>query len=226
MQKEVEEPKEALLDLEKLKKEQLKLAKQLILKDKLPKEINFIAGCDNSYFENKVVSGIAVIDSKLEVVEEKFFLDRVHFPYVPEFLAYRELPSMIQCYNKLETPIDLIFVDGNGILHPRGCGIASHFGLAINKPTIGIAKNLLLGEVKEGKVYVNGKIKGVELVTKEGSRPLYVSPDHMISLDTAVKIVRDCLKPPHKLPEPLDVAHRYAETVKQEFIKKSKPKIE
>ena len=101
-------------------------------------------------------------------------------------------------------------VDGNGIAHPRGLGIASHFGLAINKPTIGIASNLMLGRVENGKIYIEKSHVGFEVITKEHASPIYVSPGHLISIGTAVKIVRESLKPPHKMPEPLHWAHRGA----------------
>lgn len=208
------------IDLKPLVQEQIKLAKQLKLKDAIKLEdIKLIAGCDNSYYNNQIISAIVILDAGMQVVEEKFVVQKAAFPYIPGFLAYRELPAMLACYEKLQESPDVLIVDGNGILHPRKLGIASHFGLAIGKPTIGIAKNLLLGEVKNGKVYVDSEVMGAELITRPGSRPIYVSPGHLITLESAVELVKKCIREPHKLPEPLDASHRYADRIKAELMK-------
>jgi len=206
------------IDLKKLEAEQTKLSKQVKLKDVIDfTKLNLVAGIDAVPLGREIIAGIVILDKNFEVVEEKFVVEKAQFPYISGFLAYRELPAMMKCFQQLENDADLFIVDGNGILHPRRFGIASHFGISVQKPTIGIAKNLMLGQVKEGKVYVDSEVLASEVITKEGSKPIYVSPGHLITLKTAAEIIKKFIRPPHKLPEPLDAAHRYVDKIRKEF---------
>ena len=211
------------IDTTDLEKEQKKLSKLIKLKDAVKMEdISLIAGCEATTLGNQVICAIAVMSKDFEIIEEKFVSRRAAFPYIAEFRAYRELPAMIECWEKLENAPDILMVNGHGICHPRGLGLASHFSLSIDKPTIGIASSLIKGEVKNGKIIIHGKITGEELITRQGSKPIYISPGNMISLETAVKIVKKFIREPHKLPEPLDAAHRYASKIKDELNVQSK----
>ena len=211
------------IDTSEFEKEQKKLSKLIKLKDAVQiDDINLIAGCEATTLGNQVICAFAVMSKDFEIIEEKFASRRAQFPYISEFRAYRELPAMIECWEKLENVPDIIIVNGHGICHPRGLGVASHFSLSVNKPTIGVASSLISGEIKNGKIIIDGKITGEELITRKGSKPIYISPGNMISLETAVKIVKKFLKEPHKLPEPLDAAHRYANKIKDELNVQSK----
>lgn len=219
------------INIEHLKKEQISLSKKIILKDDF-KSVKTIAGIDQAYVDENVISCIVMCDAKtLEIIEEQTAIAKAAMVYKPGFLAYRELPAMVEAYNKLKTTPDIIMVDGNGIVHPRGLGIASHFGLAISKPTIGIASNLMHGRIENGKIYIEKDHVGFEVITKEHASPIYISQGHLISIGTAVKIVRESLKPPHKMPEPLHWAHRGArremkrlvEEKEKNMFNKSKP---
>jgi deoxyribonuclease V len=97
--------------------------------------------------------------------------------------------------------------------------MASHIGLIIDVPTIGVAKRLLTGDIKEDKIYIDNELRGKLVRTKEHSKPLIVSVGHKISLKTAMSIVEEAIKLPHKLPEPLHQAHRYANKIRKEEIK-------
>jgi len=206
------------IDLEALKSEQRKLAKQVKLKDSVDfSDVKMIAGVDVASVGKDIIAGIVVLNSDMETVEEKFVARKADFPYVSGFRSYRELPAIMECFQKLESDADLFIVEGNGILHPRRFGIASHFGILVQKPTIGVAKNLMFGDEKEGKVYADSEVLASALVTKEGSNPIYISPGHMISLKNATDIVRKLIRPPHKLPEPLDAAHRYVNKISDEL---------
>lgn len=208
------------IDLAALRAEQLKLAKQLQLKDNFKLEdIKTIAGCNATFVPGKIITSIVVVNTDMIVLEEQFDISPVRFPYVPGYLAYRELPSLLKCYHKLESSPDVLIVNGNGILHPRGFGIASHFGLAVQKPTIGITKSLFLGEEKNNKVYVKNKIVAESLSTKTGSNPIFISQGNLISLKSAVEIIKKCLKEPHKFPEPLSLAHMYGRNIQKELSK-------
>lgn len=107
-------------------------------------------------------------------------------------------------------------------------GVATYIGVSLDKPTIGVTKKLLCGEVFEGKIYlekdtVEGKVKelrGERVETKTGSRPIFVSPGHKVTVATAVKVIKKCMRGNHKLPEPLRFAHKYANKVREELVLK------
>lgn len=196
---------------DKLKKEQLTLQKKIILKDSI-KKIKTIAGCDQSFVKNKIISAIVVLNYKnLEIIEKKNTISKVSFPYIPGYLSYRELPAIIKTYKKLKIKPDVLLCDFNGILHPRGLGAASHLGVLLNICTIGVAKNLLCGTIKNKFVFVNDEKKGYALKNKN-YKVIYISPGNKITLKTSIKIVKYCIK--NKLPEPIKLAHYYANTLK------------
>ena len=208
-----------MINVGKLKEEQLKLAKEVILKDSFSK-VNLIGGCDQAFVNDDIISGVVVCDKDMEIVEKKYAIVKAKIPYVPGFLFYREGPAIIEAFNKIEKKPDVLLVDGNGILHPRKLGLASQLGILLNIPTIGITKNLMCGNVREGKVYVDKEVRGFESKTREYARHIYVSPGHKISLGKSLDIVKSCLKHPHKLPEPLYLAHRYVNGVRRELSSK------
>ena len=208
-----------MVDFAKLKEEQLKLAKKVTLKDSFDNS-ELIAGVDCAYNQYDAIAAIVVCDYKtMEVKEKVFAIVKAKVPYVKGFLAYREGPSISEAYAKLENKPDLMIFDGNGILHPRRIGLASHMGVLLDIASIGIAKQLLVGEIKGKKVYVEKEARAELIVTKEHSKPIYISPGHKISLKTSVEIVKHCINFPHKLPEPLHLAHRYANEIREKIAK-------
>ncbi|MEM3154089.1 MAG: endonuclease V [Candidatus Woesearchaeota archaeon] len=198
-----------------LKDQQTQIAKQLKIEDELNiDEIRYIAGFDVSYFGNRCVCSVVVLDFKtMQVVEKKFLVTKTPMNYVPGFLAFREGPPICQTYFDLECEPDVIMVDGHGIAHPINAGLASFVGSELCKPTIGVAKSLLVGEEKNGDIFYEGKLVGKAVKTKEHANPLFVSPGNLISIDTAAEIVKRCVVPPHKMPEPLHQAHRFADKI-------------
>ena len=211
------------IDLEKLKKEQEKLAKSLSIKDNIDFSlIERAAGIENVFFKNRIISAIVVLNLDCEIIEQEYFSDKIKFPYISGFRAYRELPCMVSAFNKLDEKPDVVFIHGNGILHPRHLGLASHFSLACNVPTIGISDSLLKDEeveIKEDKIFLKGELCGKILRTKEGSNPVYVSPGNMISLDSSINLIKKFIREPHKLPEPLIKARKYAKEIMKELFK-------
>ncbi|MBI2558668.1 endonuclease V [Candidatus Woesearchaeota archaeon] len=208
-----------MFDFTKLKEEQLKLAKKVVLKDSFDK-LELIGGADCAYNQDRVISAIAVCDYKtMELKEKVFAVSKAKVPYFSGFLAYREGPAISEAYAKLQHKPDVMIFDGNGILHPRRCGLASHLGILLEQASIGIAKQLLVGEVKGNKVYVEKEARAELVVTREHAKPIYVSPRHKISLKTSVEIVKNCMRFPHKLPEPLHLAHKYANEIKERIAK-------
>jgi deoxyribonuclease V len=133
------------------------------------------------------------------------------FPYIPGLLSFREIPSVINVWRELpddiRSRVGLLMVDGHGIAHPRGIGIASHLGLALDRPSIGVAKNPFIG-VKDGPWrLVNGRKISCEVVPKGCRRPLYVSAGHRHSPQGAVETIEPMLKAGFN---PLKTAHNAA----------------
>ena len=208
-----------MVDFKKLEEEQRKLSKKVITKDSFD-QIELVAGADATYNQNNIISTIVVCDyNTMEVKEKVSVVSKAKFPYVAGFLAYREGPAISEAYSKLNNKPDVMIFDGNGILHPRKCGLASHIGVLLDQTSIGVAKQLFLGDVKNNKVYVDKQPRAEAIVTREHSKPIYVSLGHKISLKTSVEIIKKCLKFPHKLPEPLNLAHRFANETRKKIEK-------
>lgn len=202
--------------IEKARKTQLHLSKQIIFEDSLPRKIRYVAGVDVAYKNDFAIGVVAVLDyATLSFVESQIAISKIYFPYIPTLLSFREVPPSFLCIGKLKMKPDVFLVDGHGFAHPYYCGFASHLGIVLKKPTIGVAKNKLIGELKdfndEGFAYLvhNDQIIGAALKTTSGGKLVYVSVGHMISFETAVKIVKHCTRK-SKIPEPLRKAHQIA----------------
>lgn len=207
------------MELKELKKEQRKLAEKVILKEDFTK-IKTIGGVDCAQTKNKIIACVVVCEfPSLKLLEKQTATLADPLPYKPGFLAYREMPAIIEAFNKLENEPDVLLVDGSGILHPRKLGMASHLGLALNKPTIGVTKKFFIGDIEKGKIYLDKELAGFEIRTREHAKSLYISPGHLISLGTTLKIIHQSIKPPHKLPEPLHLAHRFAKKELKKLVK-------
>jgi deoxyribonuclease V len=213
--------------VEKAHKTQLLLSERIILEDRLPERIRLVAGVDVAYARETSIGAVAVLDyDSLKTVELQTAFCKTRFPYIPTLLSFREVPPAILCIRKLDAHPDLFLVDGQGSAHPYRCGFASHLGLVTGKPTVGVAKSRLIGEVEktsEGDTAFlkhKGEVIGVTLATKRGYRPLYVSVGHMISLVTAIEVVKHCTLNT-RIPEPILKAHEMATLEKQKFKSES-----
>lgn len=212
------------VDTRKLRGIQAAIAKQVKTEDSFdPKEIKYIAGFDLAFFDDKAVCAAVVVDAKtMTVVEKKYSLTKIAMPYVPGFLSFREGLPILQTYYDLEYDPDVLMVGGHGIAHPLKAGLATYVGVELGKPTIGVAKKLLMGEIEDGKIMIGTEVRGMQVETKKYAKPIFVSPGHMISVSTAAELVKKCIVPPHKLPEPLHLAHRYADKVMEKFKEEKK----
>jgi len=206
---------------EKAYKTQIMLSKKVIREDKLPNELRYIAGVDVAYTNELSIGAVAVFEYKsLRLVECQTSVLRTVFPYIPTLLSFREVPPSISCIKRLKTSPDVILVNGHGLAHPRRCGFACHLGVVLKKPAIGIAKNKLVGEIEDFKgrdfayIWHSGEIVGVALMPAPRVKPIYVSIGNMVSLETAINIVRRCLQN-SRLPEPLKAAHNVASQAKK-----------
>ncbi len=155
-----------------------------------------VAGADVAYEKtgDRFWAAVCVLDATtLEVVEVARHTGIAPFPYVPGLLSFRELPCLLPCFEKLSVQPDLVVCDGNGLLHPRRFGIASHLGVTLDLPTIGCAKNRLLGEHdpvaaargSAAPIVDGGERIGSALRTRDGVKPVYVSPGHRVGHETA-----------------------------------------
>jgi deoxyribonuclease V len=209
--------------VEKAYNTQLKLAGKIVFKDKLPKKVRLIAGVDIAYSEDKSIGAVAVLDyGSLELIETQTTISKTLFPYIPTLLSFREIPPAVSSIRKLRSSPDVFLADGQGYAHPYHCGFASHLGLVTNKPTIGVAKSRLYGEVEKAQnedllfLKHNDEIIGAAIKTKRESKPIYVSVGHMVSLEKAIEIVRHCTRN-SRIPKPILEAHRIATEEKQRF---------
>jgi deoxyribonuclease V len=183
----------------------------------LARPVGAIAGADISYnkFSETVFAGIVVLSlPDLRIVETAGVRSVAKFPYVPGLLSFREAPSLLEAWEKLKTKPDVLMFDGQGIAHPRRFGIACHVGVLLDWPTIGCAKSILVGRYGElgleagsrSPLVDKGEQVGVALRTKSKVAPVYVSPGHLMDLDSAVDLVlRSTTK--YRLPEPTRQAH-------------------
>jgi deoxyribonuclease V len=206
------------IDIEALKREQLKLAKEIKLKDSQDFSLSTkIGAIENILVKNKIVSSIIVCDGEFNIIEQQYFLDKLKFPYLHEFRSYRELPTMIDAFNKLNEKPDFVFIRGHGVTHPR-LGLASHFSILTNTPSIGIADNLFDCDKLDGvNILKEDKIVGKIFKSKEKANPLFISPGNLLSVNSALELTKKMIKEPHKLPEPLHLAHKYAKGVQEEL---------
>ncbi|MGD2125982.1 MAG: deoxyribonuclease V [Desulfobacteraceae bacterium] len=202
-------PKEAI-DIQKRLKPRLRLKK-------LSRDLQYVAGTDvsSSKKSNTIWAGVVVLRyPDLVSVEEKWFKAKTDFPYVPGLLSFREIPVLLQALKRLEISPDLILCDGQGIAHPRGLGLASHLGLLVDRPTIGCAKNRLVGEFSEvGRkkgsytyLWHKGHVIGAVARTRTGVKPLFVSPGNRVTLEESLKIAFRCCKK-YRVPQPTRLAH-------------------
>jgi deoxyribonuclease V len=182
------------------------------------RRVRTIAGADVGFPDKStVLAAIAVMTYPgLEMVETRVVRKRCTFPYVPGLLAFREGPGLLAALERLETSVDVLVCDAQGLAHPRGMGLATHVGILIDFPVVGCAKSRLYGEFgalgrrrgsKADLCGRAGEVIGAVVRTRDGVQPVYVSVGNRIDLRTAVEIVL-ASAPRYRIPEPLRAAHR------------------
>jgi deoxyribonuclease V len=192
--------------------------------------VRFVAGVDVSFESfrsskpntapNRTLFATVVVLEypMLQVVQHHSVAIEATFPYVPGLLSFREVPPLLEAFAALPLKPDLVICDGHGISHPVGLGLATHLGLALDLPTVGCAKSLLvgspshvLGEEKGAMVDLlfHEAVVGKVVRTRTAVKPVYVSTGHRVGLDSAVQWVMNSLSR-YRLPEPTRQAHYYA----------------
>ncbi|MBC5792544.1 MAG: endonuclease V [Nanohaloarchaea archaeon] len=193
-----------------------------------------VVGIDQAFLDEKAFSA-AVAMKDGEVIEKVHGVSELKMPYIPGLLAFREMPSMVAALDKLHIEPDLLMLDGSGHIHFREAGIATHVGVLYDKPSIGVAKNLLCGRttgkvdnLEQGErvpIQADSKVEtanestiGYSFQSRQYPKskrinPLYISPGHRVSAETSVDIVQE-LCDGYKLPEPTRLADKYVSETK------------
>ncbi|QRE73010.1 deoxyribonuclease V [Methylobacterium aquaticum] len=180
--------------------------------------VRLVAGVDVSVKNDRSHAAIVVATyPDFRVVETVTALMPTPFPYVPGLLSFREGPVLEEAFGRLEAEPDVFLFDGMGIAHPRRIGIASHLGLWLQRPTIGVGKTRLCGRyapLAEEKgahqpLVDKGETIGAVVRTRTGKHPLFISPGHLADIPSSVALVLACA-PKFRLPEPIRLAHKAA----------------
>jgi len=198
---------------------QQELRQQIILTDHFGM-IQRVAGVDVGFEAEGTITRAAVAVLKLDdlqLVDRAIARRRTSFPYIPGLLSFREVPAVLDALEKLSILPDLLLCDGQGIAHPRRFGIACHLGLLTNLPAIGVAKSLLVGKYAElgndrgnqQPLIHKSETIGVALRTRPNTNPLFISPGHRISLESAITYTLQCTTK-YRLPETTRHAHKLA----------------
>ncbi|ACZ75131.1 MULTISPECIES: deoxyribonuclease V [Dickeya] len=201
------------MDIPALRAEQCDKAALVVRHDDVPfEQPTLIAGADVGFEQEGAVTRAAVAVlayPSLQLVEYQIARIPTVMPYIPGFLSFREYPALMAAWEQLQHRPDLLFVDGHGVSHPRRLGVASHFGLLVNVPTIGVAKRRLCGQFspladaagsRQPLLDKNEQI-GWVWRSKVRCNPLFVSTGHRVGMDSALQWVMRCMNG-YRLPEP------------------------
>lgn len=184
-------------------------------------DVKTVAGLDLGFVqEGTMARAAAVLLSfpDLRMLEHAIIYHPVSFPYIPGFLSFREVPAALMALTELSALPDLLICDGQGIAHPRRFGLACHIGVLADIPAIGCAKSILVGRWSDAlgnekgdtePLIHQGEQVGVALRSRTGTKPLFVSPGHRISLETSIRYVLACLTR-YRLPETTRLADKIA----------------
>jgi len=182
--------------------------------------VEFVAGVDVAYSKatgDSIATLCLLSYPDLELVDHSAARLKTPFPYVPGLLSFREIPPILEALRGLRRSFQLLFVDGHGRAHPRRFGIASHLGLWLGQPTIGIGKSRLVGRYEEpgpvkgcrSDLLDRGEVIGTVLRTRDGVKPIFVSIGYGLPLDLCVDWTLR-VTPRFRLPEPIRQADRLA----------------
>ncbi|MGQ9454871.1 MAG: deoxyribonuclease V [Armatimonadota bacterium] len=180
--------------------------------------IETVAGVDVRATRGRGEGKCAIVVLKypgLDLVETVIYEAPVTFPYIPGLLAFREIPLIEGAFARLATRPDMLFLDGHGLAHPRRFGLACHAGVILDVPSIGCAKSVLMGKYQEPSmvrgstsklVAPDGDVVGYVVRTKTSVKPVFISPGHRVSRESAVRLALECTRE-YRIPEPTRLAH-------------------
>lgn len=200
-------------------------------------KLHYIAGVDLAYWEEDgvecAVCCIVVIDFQIkEIVEKKCYKGTIMVPYIPGCLAFREVQLVLETVKLLEHDIELYIFDGNGYLHPRHMGLATHAGILLDKPSIGVAKSYFkVGNVeyiepdKEDFAYqdivIYDEVYGRVVRTQKNVKPIFLSIGNKIDIDTAMDIIKHLVTKESHIPIPTRYADIMTHEMRREYQKNS-----
>ncbi len=193
----------------------------------LPTRLKIIGAADISYSRQADLLIAVIISLRwpgLDLLDSVHYVCKVTSPYVPGLLSFREVPPIIKAYRKIKERPDVLLCDGQGIAHPRKVGFASHLGLCLGIPTVGCAKSKLCGDheslsLRKGSskpLLVNGEKLGLVFCSRDGVKPIYISPGHLSDIASSKRLVSRCLRR-YRIPEPLRLAHLEANRLRTEI---------
>jgi len=176
-----------------------------------------IGGADVSLnlYSTTIYAGIVLLSfPDLQPLACSLVKSETHFPYVPGYLAFREVPALRQAWEQMQVKPDVLVVDGHGISHPRRMGIAAHFGAVTGQPSMGCAKNILFGKYGEpgmekgaySPILDKTEQIGYAFRSKAKTAPVYVSPGHLLGMKNSLEIIQACMGK-YRIPEPTRLAH-------------------
>jgi len=193
---------------------------------KLKARPQLAAGADISFNRGSDLMHAAIIVVELDTmkpVARSLVSDETPFPYIPGLLAFRELPSLWKAWRQLRMKPDVLIMDGHGLAHPRRMGVATHFGIEIDWPTMGCAKSILTGthdtlapEKGASVPLTDGEEQvGIVLRSRTNVHPIYLSPGHKISFQDTYDVAMHALTK-YKLPRTTRLAHEWANKLRRE----------
>jgi len=206
---------------------QERLRERVVLADDFGR-IRFVAGADLAFDPETNVAVACVIVHRfpeLAEVERRMARRKLRFPYIPGLLSFRESPVLLAAFDRLRTEPDLILIDGHGRAHPRLFGIACHIGVLFDKPAIGCAKSLLVGEHEEAgpragataPLLFRGEQVGTVLRTRDNVKPIFVTQGHRVSLESAVRLVQQTVDG-FRIPKPTREADHYVRDLRRQEV--------
>lgn len=201
--------------VEKFRSIQKTLATKVIIEDLFEKPLREVAGADVAYKDSKAYAAIVVVElPNFKVMDEVIYAGRAPIPYIPGLLAFREGPLILRGLRLVRNRFQVLLINGHGIAHPLKCGLATYVGVLTGKPTVGVARELLVGRVSRlpekpleyAPIWFGGDVVGYCLKPTRRGKPIYISPGNLISPEGALEVVMASLGR-YKIPEPLRLAH-------------------
>jgi deoxyribonuclease V len=182
-----------------------------------PLEISTIGGADISLnlYSTTIYAGIILLSfPQLQPVAYSLVKAETHFPYVPGYLAFREVPALVKVWEQMPVKPGVLVVDGHGIAHPRRMGIAAHFGSLTGQPSMGCAKKILFGKFEEPLADLGSATPimdkeeqiGYAFRSKSRTAPVFVSPGYLMGLNNTLELIKQCTGK-YRIPEPTRLAH-------------------
>lgn len=203
------------LPIERFRSIQRAIAAKAVTEDLFDKPLRKVAGADVAYADSKAYTAIVVTElPDFKVLDKAVYTGRTSIPYIPGLLAFREGPLILKGLRLVRCRFQILLINGHGIAHPLRCGLATYVGVLAGKPTVGVARELLVGLVPRlperpldyAPILLGGNIVGYCLKPRGRGKPVYISPGNLVSPKGALEVALTSLGR-YRMPEPLRLAH-------------------